>query len=734
MRSILIIFLIISIGLSKLYAANSGEIKGEIFSAENEKPLENCIIRIVELKKISLTNNSGKYQLQNVKPGEYQIEFSRIGYRTERRKAKIIKDSVYTIDYKLIPVGVTSAEIVIASERSNSKFSEITDHATTLNGKELQRKLGATIAASLQNEAGMSSRSMGPAPARPVIRGLSGSRVVMAEDDVPTTDMSATSPDHAVGIEPFSSEKIEIIRGPKVLEYTTNSTGGVVNVVKNAIPNREFLSYNIEGSGFYESANNGRLGALSVSAPIDDFALNAKYSLRKTDDLYAGGKKLENSNIETQDYSIGSSYFIDKNRLGFGISEFSTKYGIPGGFVGAHPKGVDIDMLKRTIDAKGLLHFHGDMVDNAEINISRTYFKQTEYESNGSVGSQFVIKNYFGALKFNGFKNESIEENSFGLNFQIKDFEPGGYVFTPKTSSLSLSPFYFIDFNIGNHYLQAGVRYSYDKYTPDKIELNSKIGVIDEKEFHSLAASISIMNKIGDSFFAGVNFSATSRAPALEEVFSQGPHLAAYSFEVGNPNLKEEYGFGAEIFTYVKSEAIYSMFNIFINELPYYIAARNTGKINYQQLLPIYAYSGMHARLFGFDTKTEYKLNSALELSFIASYTVGLNIDEDSYLPAIPPLKGIVELKYSNMNFNCGINSELACVQNNVDKFEATTPGYVSFGAYTQYLYNLNNLALTFSLTIDNIFDTDKRNHLSRIKSILPDPGRNLRLVTKIFI
>ena len=39
----------------------------------------------------------------------------------------------------------------------------------------------------------------------------------------------------------------------------------------------------------------------------------------------------------------------------------------------------------------------------------------------------------------------------------------------------------------------------------------------------------------------------------------------------------------------------------------------------------------------------------------------------------------------------------------------------------------------TFSLTLENATDAVYRNHLNRVKEILPEPGRNLRLLHKVF-
>ena len=41
----------------------------------------------------------------------------------------------------------------------------------------------------------------------------------------------------------------------------------------------------------------------------------------------------------------------------------------------------------------------------------------------------------------------------------------------------------------------------------------------------------------------------TQRAPGIEDLFSDGPHLGSYSYEIGQPNLDLESTLGFEIST-----------------------------------------------------------------------------------------------------------------------------------------------------------------------------------------
>ncbi|NNC54258.1 MAG: Plug domain-containing protein, partial [Pseudomonadales bacterium] len=116
-------------------------------------------------------------------------------------------------------------EVVISAHPlSSAGLSQATD---TLFGEELKRKLDANIGSTLARQPGIHSADFASAVGRPVIHGLSGPRIKVLEDRIDTLDVSVTSGDHAVSIEPFIAEQIEILKGPSALLYGSGAIGGV---------------------------------------------------------------------------------------------------------------------------------------------------------------------------------------------------------------------------------------------------------------------------------------------------------------------------------------------------------------------------------------------------------------------------------------------------------------------------------------------------------------------------
>ena len=131
----------------------------------------------------------------------------------------------------------------------------------------LERELSTTLAETIKNEPDVAIRSMGPAAARPVIKGLSGSHVEITEDGAFCGDMSATSPDHAVASEVLTAHRLRILRGPHILLHSFSAAGGVVQVERRDIPFDDSLFHGYIAD-YLESAQPGYATAIGANASV----------------------------------------------------------------------------------------------------------------------------------------------------------------------------------------------------------------------------------------------------------------------------------------------------------------------------------------------------------------------------------------------------------------------------------------------------------------------------------
>ena len=706
-------------------------LEGYVFDHKTQRTIDNVDIKVDDGAVGTTTDERGRFILR-LSEGVHRLSFFRVGYGLVSREVKVSGGKLPILYVEMVAQEILLDTIDVVAKSVETRFEELHEATGVLSGDELQKKYSLTLAETMKNEIGVAIRSMGPAPARPVIRGLSGDRVQINIDGIETRDLSATSADHAVTLEPFNAERLEIIRGPRTLLHTASAIGGVINVVKQKIP--EDHPQRVFGSvGAYgETVNRGYLSAVGITVPVGPLALYAETTYRNTRDVQTPIGRLANTPIDTRTHLLGLSYPTDRGYIGASFDQFDTQYGIPGGFIGGHPNGVDLDIDRRVFDGKAAYHFDREVLSSVEMDFTRTFYHHFEYESSGSIGSEFLFHDYRGDLKLFMNTHDQTRNTVLALGFGHHNLKLGGFVFTPPTREQCASLGLYHEFIYRDIEFQASARYTYTDFDP-RPSTRSLAALGVDRTFHAWSAAISPLVTITDRLIGGFNFSRSQRVPRIEELYNHGPHLAAYTFEVGNVNLEAETSLGFEVFFHYLQPGVDFVLSGYWNEFDTYIAPRNTGEINFAQLLPIYASDGVAARFLGLEMHLGWRLNTRLNLELNGSYVRGENKDEQVPLPEIPPFKFVGSTTYQHPYLTVGGTAEFVAGQERVDIFEDPTDGYAVFGVYAQRNINTDHTRHSIILSLDNLLDTEYRNHLSRIRSVMPETGRSVKVYYKMF-
>ena len=706
-------------------------LEGYVFDHKTQRTIDNVDIKLDDGAVGTTTDERGRFVLR-LSEGVHRLSFFRVGYGLVSREVRVSGSRLPILYVEIVAREIVMDTIDVVAKSVETRFEALHEATGVLSGDELQKKYSLTLAETMKNEIGVAIRSMGPAPARPVIRGLSGDRVQINIDGIETHDLSATSADHAVAVEPFNSERLEIIRGPRTLLHTASAIGGVINVVKQKIP--EDHPQRVFGSvGAYgETVNRGYLSAVGITVPVGPLALYAETTYRNTRDVQTPIGRLANTPIDTRTHLLGLSYPTDRGYIGASFDQFDTQYGIPGGFIGGHPNGVDLDIDRRVFDGRAAYYFDREVLSSVEMDFTRTFYHHFEYESSGSIGSEFLFHDYRGDLKLFMNTQGQTRNTVLALGFGHHNLKLGGFVFTPPTREQCASLGLYHEFIYRDIEFQASARYTYTDFDP-RPSTRSLAALGVDRTFHAWSAAISPLVTITDRLIGGFNFSRSQRVPRIEELYNHGPHLAAYTFEVGNVNLEAETSLGFEVFFHYLQPGVDFVLSGYWNEFDTYIAPRNTGEINFAQLLPIYASDGVAARFLGLEMHLGWRLNTRLNLELNGSYVRGENRDEDVPLPEMPPLKFVGSTTYEHPYLTVGGTAEFVAGQERVDIFEDPTDGYAVFSVYAQRDINTNHTRHSIILFLDNLLDTEYRNHLSRIRSVMPEIGRSIKVHYKMF-
>jgi iron complex outermembrane receptor protein len=644
---------------------------------------------------------------------------------------EVLRGEWATLEVDLERVVVELREFVVTATASERSLEETVRPTTVVSTDQLGEQLGATLAATLKMQPGLAETSMGPASGQPVLRGLSGDRVLVLEDGQRTGDLASTGPDHAVAVEPLSASRVEVVRGPSALMYGSNALGGVINVIRFDIPTERpdgvLGSLALQG----QSVNRGGIGDLVLQHGVGNIALRAEGSYRGADDLRTPTGTLSSTSIDNVNAALGGSVVGNWGYLGAAYRFTNNSYGVPGGFVGGHPQGVRIDMWRHSARARTRLTNGWGAFDNVRAQLNWSRYQHDEIEQGNILGTRFILYTAAGDLIANHGAAGPFDDGAVGLRAHYEDFTTAGTQATTPSKMLALSGFLVERIDAGRFRTEFGLRYDWHRITPEDTTTVIDIGSVRPRTFGALSGSVGVLYAIGNGVDIGASAARAFRTPSYVELYSQGPHLAAYTFEVGNPDLAIEASTGLDVFLRIRASAARAELAAFAQWIDDYVYIRNTGEISRLQL-PIYQFTGEDARMIGGEGSVEWMPVSGLSVRATGSYVHATNTVRDEPLPLIPPLRGNLAVRYGNAGWYLEAGLEAAAAQNRISEFEDPTDGYLVPSVAAGYGWRLWQRAHSLSLRVDNLTNKVYYNHLNRVKSIMPEAGRNVSLLYRV--
>ncbi|MBT3379660.1 MAG: TonB-dependent receptor [Lentisphaerae bacterium] len=140
------------------------------------------------------------------------------------------------------------------------------------------------------------------------------------------------------------------------------------------------------------------------------------------------------------------------------------------------------------------------------------------------------------------------------------------------------------------------------------------------------------------------------------------------------------------------------------------------------------------AEITGLELDAEWLMSPDLRAYGNVAYAEGVNKTRDEALSFVPPLNGLLGLRYGgNSGPWAQIETEWAANQSDVASAETRTDGWAAVNANVGYGFEAGHAHHDIVLSADNLFDTDYRNHLSTSRGFeLREPGRNVQVTWRV--
>lgn len=697
---------------------------------ETDTPLPGVQVHIPAIHKGTTTDINGNFTLTNLPNGVFTVQFSFLGYRTETRQINFLKvEEPLTVELEQTSLDLPS--ITVTSSPQPTDVLSTSQSVVSLDEEQLFRNRGDAVMKSLEDIPGVSTYTTGNGIAKPVIRGLSSQRVLVLVNGV-RQEGQQWGDEHSPEIDPYSAERIEVVKGPSSVLYGSDALGGVVNVIKPDLPTTEddpMLAGKINLSGY---SNNNLLGsALALSGAQGSVGYRGSFTKRNSRNIETALGTLENTGIEETNgsFMLGTKqswgeFALDYSRVDQRLEIFENPAEEPD----ATPyQTVVHDRLQSDLD----IHFSRFRLEaqTAFQNNNRKEFEESdarEPELNlvlktGTTDIKLHHKpvgNLFGTFGISGMaqRNQTLAEEKLIPEFVL--YNMAGFIY----EELKLNPV-----NIS-----AGLRF--DTRTMN-IGATPELGVVEQsKRYNAFSGNLGIVWRITDPFALSINIGRAWRAPTAFELYVDGVHEGTARFETGNSSMDPESSFNIDASAKYISGTFQSELSIYNNQINDYIFPNPINEFDPESGFRKYQYTQANARIYGLEYSLQAQTFSWLILSGGFSIVRGTNQRIDTPLPLMPTDQLKLGTKITRPKIGLlyepylAADTQIFAKQDRITGFETPTGGYNLVNLSMGSKFQIGSRKMNITLQAENVFDTAYRSHLSRYKEYALNPGRNIKL------
>ena len=616
---------------------------------------------------------------------------------------------------------------VVLSLPFNQTLGKSVIKVDKINFDNLNPILKQYISKSISKLPGISIISTGPGISKPSIRGLSYDRVVVYNQGV-RLENQQWGDEHGIGVSTSGINSIEVIKGPSYVLYGSDAMGGVLYIE----PERYSDDFSVDYMGLYNSNYNGITNNLGVKGSSCKFSYILRANMMDNQSFSTPDGEVENTWFKENDIQAGLKYETEKFSSDLRLTMNFSELGLP-------------DMEEGHED-------HYQEISHTTLTWKNSFDLGNDHMLNVTLGRQLNERQEFGGHEEEEEEghddHEGHEEGEAELDMELSTNTLDINLVMPQSDIFNLI--------IGTNILsQENKNFGHEELIPDAEKKDFGLYGLGQITMENGAALIgvrydsrSITSEMGSADFSNFNgsfgikrdfenstlrfnLSSGYRAPNLIELFADGVHHGAFRYEKGNSSLNAEKSFQTDINFDIVNEDSTVSFDLFYNDISDYIYISPSREI--EDGYNVYNYRQQDSYLWG--GEINYSKNTGFDwLSYNTSlgYIFAESADGEA-LPFIAPLtfNQVFNIDFSS-NYSLEIDFLAKAKQGRVAMFEEETDGYSVLNLSGNWMTSFLENDLNIFWSVNNVFDTEYYDHLSRFKTAgIEEMGRNISVGLK---
>jgi iron complex outermembrane receptor protein len=723
---------VLFLGLS-LVAAAQNKISGTITNKQNQG-MAGVTIALPEIHKETISDEKGNYLFNNIPSGNFKLVFSFVGFATQTKEISINRNQL-KLDVVLEET-MHQMEDVIFSTPFNKLQSQNVMKVEHQSVKALQQKGTATLIEGLATIPGVSQVSTGTSIGKPVIRGLSGNRVLVYSQGV-RLENQQFGEEHGLGLNDAGIESVEVIKGPASLLYGSDAIGGVLyfNPEKFAAPKTVTANFNQK----LFSNTNGTNSSIGVKTSGEKWKILARGSYNAHADYkIPTGNRVTNTRFNESDFKTALGYSNAKFTSTLRYNFNKLDIGIPENGIAEQTTTKLTDYPKQAVLAHIISLNNTIFFNKSKLDADLGYIQndRSEYEDSEVPVLQMKLKTFNYNVKYYLPKIGKIESiiGTQGMHQTNSNF--GQEYLIPDATTNDIGVFGTTNYEWNKNVLQAGIRWDKRSISSTEHGNPGEEGYFEkmDKKFQSINASLGFKTQLHKELIMRLNLASGFRAPNLAELTSNGVHEGSNRYEIGNSELQNEQNFQTDLNLEYRNSHFELFLNGFYNHITNYIfIAPNGNQINGND---VYDYLQANANLYGGEAGIHFHPHPIDWLHITSSFeSVTGKKQNGENLPLIPAMKWNSSIKTefkSTKWFQEGfavLNLEHYLNQNNPGLFETNTTDYTLLNLGFGGQISFGKTAFDVNINANNLLDKRYISHLSRLKNDgIPNMGRTIVL------